>query len=164
MSKYTDRQKSRTRFFCQIYQKHAIFTPLLKKSGLDPNELKNFRPVSNLPFVSKILAKVVQKQLLTHLSDKKTKNYRLCACVCVVFVFHICLPKPEEESMPLALPWSLSISLSGGTWVTETRSRSCWMLEVERSTPCIACHHPWRHKMWSVVNLEHQTSLSKLTF
>ena len=50
--------------------KHAIVTPLLKKAGLDPNELKNFRPVSNLPFVAKILEKVVQKQLLTHLSER----------------------------------------------------------------------------------------------
>ena len=38
--------------------KHAAVTPLLKKHGLDPNDLKNFRPVSNLPFVSKILEKV----------------------------------------------------------------------------------------------------------
>lgn len=51
--------------------KHATVHPLLKKPGLDPNELKNFRPVSNLSFVSKILEKVVQKQLLSHLVDNK---------------------------------------------------------------------------------------------
>ena len=49
--------------------KHAIVCPLLKKAGLDPNELKNYRPVSNLSFISKVLEKVVLKQLLTHLSD-----------------------------------------------------------------------------------------------
>ena len=35
--------------------KSALVRPLLKKSGLDQNLLKNDRPVSNLPFVSKVL-------------------------------------------------------------------------------------------------------------
>jgi len=39
--------------------KQAIVTPLLKKPGLDTNDMKNFRPVSNLSFISKILEKVV---------------------------------------------------------------------------------------------------------
>ena len=50
--------------------KQAVVTPLLKKPGLDPNDLKNFRPVSNLPFISKILEKVVlTRQLQKHLSE-----------------------------------------------------------------------------------------------
>ena len=48
--------------------KQAIVTPLLKKPGLDTNNMKNFRPVSNLPFISKILEKVVLIQLKNHLS------------------------------------------------------------------------------------------------
>lgn len=47
--------------------KTAAITPLLKKAGLDQNILKNFRPVSNLPFVSKVLEKVVLTQLNNHL-------------------------------------------------------------------------------------------------
>ena len=43
--------------------KQAIVTPLLKKPGLDTNDMKNFRPVSNLPFISKILEKGVLIQL-----------------------------------------------------------------------------------------------------
>ena len=39
--------------------KTAVVKPLLKKAGLDPNQMKNYRPVSNLPFISKILEKVV---------------------------------------------------------------------------------------------------------
>ena len=46
----------------------AIVTPLLKKPGLDINDMKNFRPVSNLSFLSKILEKVVLIQLKKHLS------------------------------------------------------------------------------------------------
>ena len=48
--------------------KRAVITPLLKKTGLDINVLSNYRPVSNLPFISKILEKVVLRQLQEHLS------------------------------------------------------------------------------------------------
>lgn len=47
--------------------KKAIVNPLLKKVGCDQNVLKNFRPVSNLPFLSKILEKAVLKQLLDYI-------------------------------------------------------------------------------------------------
>lgn len=43
--------------------KHAIVEPLLKKTGLDPTDLSNFRPISKLPLLSKILEKVVSEQL-----------------------------------------------------------------------------------------------------
>ena len=43
--------------------KTAVVKPLLKKSSLDPNELKNYRPISNIPFLSKLL-----KKLGSHLS------------------------------------------------------------------------------------------------
>ncbi len=48
--------------------KRAIINPLLKKSSLDHNTFKNYRPVSNLPFVSKVLERVVAKQLNDYLS------------------------------------------------------------------------------------------------
>ena len=44
--------------------KSTIVVPLLKKAGLD-SILKNFRPVSNLPFVSKVVEQAVVCQLLT---------------------------------------------------------------------------------------------------
>ena len=43
--------------------------PLLKKTGLDPNEYKNYRPVSNLFFISKLLEKAVSLQLEHYLSQ-----------------------------------------------------------------------------------------------
>eukprot|EP00745_Piridium_sociabile_P020377 TRINITY_DN313_c0_g1_i4.p1 TRINITY_DN313_c0_g1~~TRINITY_DN313_c0_g1_i4.p1 ORF type:complete len:508 (-),score=73.27 TRINITY_DN313_c0_g1_i4:117-1640(-) len=49
--------------------KNALVMPLLKKVSLDPNVLKNFRPVSNIPFVSKLLEKIVLSQLLSHLEN-----------------------------------------------------------------------------------------------
>ena len=39
--------------------KEAKVRPLLNKTGLDPNLFKNYRLVSNLPFLSKILEKIV---------------------------------------------------------------------------------------------------------
>lgn len=49
--------------------KKAVATPLLKKSGLDSNDFKNFCPVLNLLLLSKILKRVVLAQLLNHLSQ-----------------------------------------------------------------------------------------------
>uniref|UniRef100_A0A3Q3MS83 Reverse transcriptase domain-containing protein n=1 Tax=Mastacembelus armatus TaxID=205130 RepID=A0A3Q3MS83_9TELE len=47
--------------------KTAVIKPLLKKPSLDPGVLANYRPISNLPFISKILEKAVAKQLSDHL-------------------------------------------------------------------------------------------------
>lgn len=47
--------------------KEALVRPLLKKVGLDKEILKNYRPVSNLPYLSKVLEKVVSKRLDEHL-------------------------------------------------------------------------------------------------
>lgn len=37
--------------------KHAVVEPVIKKSNLDPIVLSNYRPISKLPFMSKILEK-----------------------------------------------------------------------------------------------------------
>ena len=47
--------------------KRAHVRPRLKKSSLDPDVLNNYRPVSNLPFVSNIIEKVVDARLEEHL-------------------------------------------------------------------------------------------------
>ena len=49
--------------------KHALVKPLLKKASLDPNCLKHYRPVSSLPFLSKVLERIVLKQFLQHLQS-----------------------------------------------------------------------------------------------
>ena len=54
--------------------KSAVIFPLLKKPSLDPNELKNFRPISNLPFISKIIEKLVLVQMSRHLSANNLLN------------------------------------------------------------------------------------------
>ena len=49
--------------------KHAVVTPLLKKTGLDPENMTNYRPISNLSFVSKLLEKHVATQVRQHLEE-----------------------------------------------------------------------------------------------
>lgn len=48
--------------------KTAAVTSILKKPGSDPNIFNNLRPISNLPFISKILEKIVAAQLHTYLT------------------------------------------------------------------------------------------------
>ena len=47
--------------------KTPLIRPLLKKTGLDSDILKNSRPVSNLTFISKVIEKVVSGRLNKHL-------------------------------------------------------------------------------------------------
>ena len=51
--------------------KAAIVQPLLKKSYLDSEELKNYRPVSNLSFVSKVIEKVIASRILKHMEENQ---------------------------------------------------------------------------------------------
>lgn len=48
--------------------KSAVIKPLLKKPNFDPEVLNNFRPISNLPFLSKVLERVVSSQLTDYFS------------------------------------------------------------------------------------------------
>ena len=62
--------------------KKAIITPLLKKPTADCDVLSNYRPVSNLAYISKLLEKVVSIQLATYkhqnnLNEKFQSAYRL---------------------------------------------------------------------------------------
>ena len=47
--------------------KHGLVTPLLKKSNLDHEILKNYRPISNLPFLGKMIERLVAMQFKQHL-------------------------------------------------------------------------------------------------
>ena len=49
--------------------KSAIVKPLIKKSTLDCEVLKNCRPISNLPFLSKLTEKVIAQRLVSHMQD-----------------------------------------------------------------------------------------------
>lgn len=44
--------------------KHALVTPVLKNGKLPRELLQNYRPISNLPFLAKLIERVISKQLL----------------------------------------------------------------------------------------------------
>ena len=49
--------------------KRANVTPLIKKPSLDKDLLSNYRPVSNLTFLLKVLERVVSCRIKTYLED-----------------------------------------------------------------------------------------------
>lgn len=50
-------------------QKEAIITPVVKKPNLDSDEPKNYRPISNLAFISKVIERIVSEQVRTYLTE-----------------------------------------------------------------------------------------------
>ena len=54
--------------------KSALVTPILKKMCLDLNDLNNYRPVSNLCFIAKILEKLVLSQVSSYLKSYNLYN------------------------------------------------------------------------------------------
>ena len=54
--------------------KRAVVTPLIKKASLPRNDLKNYCPVSGLWFLSKLVERVVAKQLTSHINNNKLDN------------------------------------------------------------------------------------------
>lgn len=51
--------------------KVAKLRPLLKKPSLDHTQFSNYRPVSNLSFISKAIEKYVAKQLFSYINKNK---------------------------------------------------------------------------------------------
>jgi hypothetical protein len=49
--------------------KQAHITPLIKKPSLDPESLKNYRPVANLKFLAKTVERACSSQIQNYLSD-----------------------------------------------------------------------------------------------
>ena len=54
--------------------KKAVITPLIKKASLPRDDLKNYRPVSGLCFLSKLVERVVARQLTSHINNNKLDN------------------------------------------------------------------------------------------
>ncbi len=49
--------------------KQAVITPVLKKPNLDKEQLNNYRPVSNLPFIGKLCERLAIKRLDDHFNQ-----------------------------------------------------------------------------------------------
>ena len=60
--------------------KRAVIRPLLKKSTLDKEGLQNYLPVSNFPFASKLVGKVVARQINDHVDGNTLRDKMQSAC------------------------------------------------------------------------------------
>ena len=54
--------------------KKAVVTPLIKKASIPRDDLKNYRPVSGLCFLPKLVERVVARQLTSHINNNKLDN------------------------------------------------------------------------------------------
>ena len=48
-------------------QRHAIVFPRVKKAGADPADVCNYRPISNLTLMSKVVERLIYRQLMAFL-------------------------------------------------------------------------------------------------
>ena len=87
--------------------KTAVVKPLHKKASLNPNQMKKYRPISNLPFLSKILEKVVLMQLTRCLPTISYTNFNL-PTVLVTVQKQLSFVLSVTFSRLLMLPKSLS--------------------------------------------------------
>ena len=60
--------------FPSAFKRVVVTPPLLKKTSLPRNNLKNYRPVSGLCFLSKLVERVAAKQLTSHINNNKLNN------------------------------------------------------------------------------------------
>ena len=49
--------------------KESVILPNIKKATLEPEDFDNFRPISNLPFISKTLERIVASQMDSYLTE-----------------------------------------------------------------------------------------------
>ena len=91
--------------------KHAIVTPLETKGTRDTSQLKNYRPASNLPFLSKLLEKVVHNQLQHHITSNDAmpkfqsayRQFRSTETALVKIFNDLLLPADQEQVSALFL-------------------------------------------------------------
>ena len=72
-------------FLCQLFNwtlehgivpstfKYAYITPILKKSDLDPADVKSYRPISNLSVLSKLLKRLASSEISVTETITETK-------------------------------------------------------------------------------------------
>ena len=57
--------------FLPVSRRRAFVVPILKKDGLEAGDVKNYRPISNLTFISKLIERLVYSQLFNFLEQHR---------------------------------------------------------------------------------------------
>ena len=89
--------------------KKAVVNPLIKKASLPRNDLKNYCPVSGLCFFSKLVERVVAKQLRSHINNNNLDNPHQSAYKLGHFIKHYDLLCPVVFSQVGQAPISQAI-------------------------------------------------------
>jgi len=84
--------------------KSGYVTPLLKKADLDTADVKSYRPITNLSVISKVLERLVARQLVTYL----TENSLLPDLQSAYRVHH------STETAPLKVTGDILLALDAG--------------------------------------------------
>jgi len=68
---------------CHSSSHITLLSPLVKKANLDSSDVKNYRPISNLSVISKLLERVILRGLLEHhkrndMLPSVQSDYRKC--------------------------------------------------------------------------------------
>ena len=87
-------------------EKIAHITPLIKNHSLDSSFLKNYRPISNLSFVFKLIERVILRRLNKHLADNMLneplqsayKKVHSCETLLVRIVNDLLIASDENEA------------------------------------------------------------------
>ena len=90
--------------------KLALISPLLKKPGLPKSDFANFRPISNLNTIGKILERLALARFFPHIS--KSSSFLLCSLLIANFILQrlLCLNSQTISWKPLT-PEKLQFSL-----------------------------------------------------
>jgi hypothetical protein len=95
--------------------KVSSVTPILKKRGLDTEVFSSYRPVSNLPFLSKLIERAASSQITRHLSnnnlwDPHQSAYRVShSCeTALLYVFNGILKGMDDRKVTLLVLLDLS--------------------------------------------------------
>lgn len=87
--------------------KVTVIERSLKKSSRDPAFLTNYRPISNLSFISKILERVVVKQLTDYL--QRTGYVQFLDCSFLFSQFHLEIVKTRDDIIGTQLETSRNL-------------------------------------------------------
>ena len=74
LSKVLGRSQVSTLPSCTDEKSHAIVTPLIKKTSLSKEDLRNYWPVSGLSFLSKLVERIVAADIRSHIDSNDLGN------------------------------------------------------------------------------------------
>jgi len=132
--------------------KLAIVRPLLKKSGLDATDLKNYRPVSSLSFLSTLLDREGGAKSITGLPSQQSAYMYLqrhSTETEVLKVYNDLLLAADSELIPAVWlldltaafdtdrPWFTSTRFGAAVWSTQCHSALVQVLPVRQIISCL---------------------------